>query len=74
MYSCACTGEGAGRRTMLVMPPQLVEVFKTYPEIRRLATDPFLPAAFRLKVVRDMFAGKEVTEVTKRLMGGCSIY
>ncbi|GIL79932.1 hypothetical protein Vretimale_12560 [Volvox reticuliferus] len=47
---------------------QLVEVFKTYPEIRRLATDPFLPVAFRQKVVRDMFATKEVTEVTKRLM------
>ncbi|KAG2453810.1 hypothetical protein HYH02_002017 [Chlamydomonas schloesseri] len=47
---------------------QLVEIFKNHTEIRRLATDPFLPDAFRRKVVRDMFATKDVTEVTKRLV------
>ncbi|GFR52068.1 hypothetical protein Agub_g14590 [Astrephomene gubernaculifera] len=47
---------------------QLVEVFKAHPEIRRLATDPFVPAAFRMKVVRDMFNTKDVTDVTKRLV------
>jgi hypothetical protein len=33
-----------------LLPTQLVEIFRTSPEIRRLATDPFLPAAFRAKV------------------------
>ncbi len=49
-----------------------MEIFKTHAEIRRLATDPFLPAALRMKVVREMFATKEVTEVTKRLVRKCT--
>ncbi|PNH05079.1 ATP synthase subunit O, mitochondrial [Tetrabaena socialis] len=49
---------------------QLVDIFKSHSEIRRLATDPFVPQAMRMKIVREMFATKDVTEVTKRLIGG----
>ncbi|KAG2501582.1 hypothetical protein HYH03_000087 [Edaphochlamys debaryana] len=47
---------------------QLVNIFTKHVEIRRLATDPFLPTAFRMKVVREMLANKEVTDVTRRLI------
>lgn len=48
---------------------QVIEVFKQHPELRRLATDPFVPSFVRVKMLQSVLQGsKETTEVTKRLL------
>ena len=49
---------------------QLIDIVQQHEPIRRLATDPFVPQALRMKIVNEMFKGvKDCTEVTRRLVG-----
>lgn len=47
---------------------QLAEAFRSLPELTRLATDPFVPAIVRKKVVDSVLKDSKATDVTKRLM------
>lgn len=48
---------------------QLIDIVQKHESIRRLATDPFLPQALRMKIVAEMFKGvKEATPVTRLLV------
>lgn len=45
-------------------------MFKTHTELRRLATDPFVPTLVRTKIVTNMLKdSSETTVVTKKLLG-----
>eukprot|EP00798_Chlamydomonas_sp_ICE-L_P022058 gene22058-29123_t len=46
---------------------QMAEVIRTLPELRRLATDPFVPTVVRKAIVESIMKDSKATEVTKRL-------
>ena len=48
---------------------QMVEVFRTEPQMMRLATDPFVPALIRKKVIESVLKDSGATDVTKKLFG-----
>ncbi|KAL6751167.1 globin-like protein [Haematococcus lacustris] len=51
---------------------QLAEAFNSLPELRRLATDPFVPAAVRQKVVASVMQGSQAHQITQLLVGALS--
>jgi hypothetical protein len=48
---------------------QLAEAFNTLPELRRLATDPFVPALVRKKVVSYVLKDSKAHALTINLLG-----
>ncbi|KAJ9535042.1 hypothetical protein QJQ45_029695, partial [Haematococcus lacustris] len=50
----------------------LAEAFNSLPELRRLATDPFVPAAVRQKVVASVMQGSQAHQITQLLVGALS--
>lgn len=46
---------------------QFAEAIKTLPELRRLATDPFVPTLIRRKIVESILKDSGATEITKKL-------
>lgn len=46
---------------------QMIELFKQHTELRRLATDPFVPTLVRTKIIQSVLADSQATEITKRL-------
>lgn len=77
----ARAGEGSGARTTgvhlqqasimrrLLTWLQMVEVFRTQPDLRRVAVDPFIPLRTKVEVMNAVLKDSSATDITKRLFG-----
>lgn len=54
---------------VLLLLLQIVECFKTMPELARVAVDPFLPEKSKANIMDAILKDSGATEITKRLFG-----